>query len=400
MELLPILLGGDLNCYGMALAFYEAGCAHSVALGKYRLGVTSFSRIVRPYADRMMESNAGRLALITRVASARPSARPILLGCTDEYASFLIREASGLDERFVIPSPPPRALKYADKAAFFEVCRCYAIATPQTVVLSAGEGIPLELPFAYPAVLKPALSEEYWRHPFPGMRKVWFAEDRESAARILGKIRDAGYLGAIVLQEKLRMEDCDNYVLTTYSDRFGRVVAVAYGRVLLEEHTPRGLGNHAAILTEKMPEECKGLLSFLEDIGYRGFANFDLVRDPVKGVLYTLEMNLRQGRSNHYMTAAGLNPASLVIGDRVLCEKMERVESSSDVFWHSVPLDVIYSQLKDPGLIRRLRDLAGAGRAVSPFFVRADLAKNPMRRLYVMEHERRVRRRCSTSAAE
>ena len=399
MELLPILLGGDLNCYGMALAFYEAGCPRSVALGKYRLGVTSFSRLVRPLADRRMENDAGRLAMIGQIASAYPSVRPILIGCTDEYASFLIREASVFDERYVVPSPPPRALKYADKAVFFEICKRYVIGTPKTVVLREGEGIPADLPFAYPIVLKPALSEEYWRHPFAGMRKVWFPEDREGAVRILRKIRDAGYCNAVILQEKLRIEDCDNYVLTTYSDRLGRVTAVAYGRVLLEEHTPRGLGNHAAILTEKMPAECKKLLSFLENIGYRGFANFDLVRDPVSGELYTLEMNLRQGRSNHYMTAAGVNPAALVIDDRILCRKLELAEASPDIFWHSVPLEVIYSQLKDIELIRRLRALSGVGRAVSPFHVGADL-KNPMHRLYVMEHERRVRKRRKALAAE
>lgn len=100
------------------------------------------------------------------------------------------------------------------------------------------------------------------------------------------------------------------------------------------------------------------------------------------------------------MTAAGVNPAALVIADRVLGQNLERVEASADVFWHSVPQEVLYSQLDDPSLVRHLRRLADGRRAVSPFHMRVDLSKNPLRRLFVMEHERRIRKRCKTCAAE
>lgn len=400
MNILPILLGGDLNCYSMALAFYEAGCPRSFALGRYRLGVTSFSRIVEQRLDPEMKNDAGRHRLINRLVSEYPDKTPILMGCTDEYASFLIREEAAFDGRFVIPSPPPSMLKYANKSVFMDTCKRYGIAVPRTVVLHVGEIVPNDLPFAYPIVLKPALSEEYWHHPFLGMRKVWFPQSRHEALTICDKIRRAGYCGALLLQKRLEIADSDNYVLTTYSDRLGRVCAAAYGRVLLEEHTARGLGNHAAILTQKMPEMCYKILSFLDDIGYRGFANFDLVKDPESGRYFVFEMNLRQGRSNHYMTAAGLNPAALVIADRVRGQKMGFAEASADIFWHSVPREVIYSQLKDAALRRHLHDLTNMGRALSPFHMGVDLSKNPLRRLFVMEHERRIRKRCRMVAAE
>lgn len=400
MKVLPILLGGDLNCYSMALAFFEAGCPRSVALGKYRLGVTSFSKLVRVRTDPNMGNDEGRIKLIREVASASPDCRAILVGCTDEYASFLIRKAEILGSKFIIPSPTPSALEYADKAVFASVCGQHGILTPETVVLSVDDAFPNDLPFSYPIVLKPSVSEEYWKNPFSGMRKVWFLRNRSEAVAICEKIKRSGYSGRLVLQRKLEISDSDNYVLTTYSDRFGRVCAMAYGRVLLEEHTPRGLGNHAAILTQRAPLACRKIVDFLDSVGYCGFANFDLVRDPIEERLYTLEMNLRQGRSNHYMTASGLNPAALVIADRVLEQKMEFAEASADIFWHSVPRGVIYSRLKDEALCRRLRDLADGGRAISPFHIREDLSKNPLRRLFVAEHERRIKKRAATVMAE
>ena len=393
MKVLPILLGGDLNCYGMALAFHEAGLGPSVALGRYPLGVTAYSRYVRRVHDARMAHDGGRVELIGKTLAASGAERAILVGCTDEYASFLIRRRDAFDGRFLIPSPAEDALRYADKAVFAEACRAFRIKTPRTVLLEDGIELPDRLPFPYPIVIKPAVSEEYWRHPFEGMRKVFFAEDRKEAEKLCETIRNSGFCGTLLLQERIPADDSDNYVLTVYSDRLARPVAMAYGRVLLEEHTPKGLGNHAAIVTEPPPPVTEKILAFLRDIGYCGFSNFDFLRHPKSGELYLLEMNLRQGRSNHYMTASGINPAGLILSDLLERQNMELMTASPDVFWYSTPLSVIYSRVKDSALLARIQGLVLSGRAVSPLHMQGELMHNPLRRAYVYEHERRIKKR-------
>ena len=395
MKILPILLGGDLNCYGMALAFHGIGVEKCLALGKCRLGVTSFSRFVSQVVDTRMETDSGRRAVITEVSGRFPELRPILIGCTDEYASFLAREREAFGERFVIPSPPPSVLRYGDKAVFLQECLKRDFPMPKTVLLRGEDPVPAIVPFLYPAVLKPSVSEEYWRYPFPGMCKVWFPKNATEAETVRRRIRDSGYRGTLLLQERLSVEDADNYVLTTYSDSQGRVKAAAFGHVLAEEHTPRGLGNHAAILTEAPPPITRGIISLLEEIGYRGFANFDFLRHPQSGELYLLEMNLRQGRSNHYMMAAGLNPAGLIYADLLLGEELSFQSAVPNILWYSMPLDILYSRVKDPLLLARIRALSEGGRAVSPFYERGDIRGNFLRRAYVYEHERRARRRAA-----
>ncbi len=393
LKLLPILLGGDLNCYGMAAAFHEIGVSPSVALGRYRLGVTAYSRFVHQVIDDRMASTEGRISLIQEVFAKNPEFRPILIGCTDEYASFLIRNRHRFDGRFVIPSPPPYTEKYTDKAVFQSEAVNRGIPTPKSVVLLPGDPIPTSIPFLYPAVLKPCVSEEYWHHPFPGMRKVWFPRDRAEAVAIRQRIYDAGYRGSVLLQERIPVKDTDNYVLTVYCDRFARVRAAVFGHVLLEEHTPRGLGNHAAILTEPLPPVVAKLCALLEDIGYRGFANFDLLRHPEGGEYLALELNLRQGRSNHYMTAAGCNPASFIVLDYILGEELPMARYSEDILWHTLPLPLLLDAIGDTALVDRCRALAARGRTVSALWQRADLKGNPLRRLFLLEHERRLRRR-------
>lgn len=400
MKALPILLGGDLNCYSMALAFHEAGISPSVALGRYRLGVTSYSKVVKSFVDGRMCYEEGRIRAILDLADRYPERQPILIGCTDEYASFLSRQKGAFPPSFFIPSPEADLLRYADKECFWSACRSEGLSVPQTIFLHEGETPPRDLPFGYPVVVKPAVSEDYWHHPFPGMRKVWFLKRYSEVCECYERIRASGYRGTVLLQERIPSEDADNYVLTLYSDRSGMVRGSAFGRVLLEEHTPRGMGNHAAILTERQPSEAKRLIAFVEKIGYCGFSNFDFLRNSETGEIYVLEMNLRQGRSNHYMTAAGLNPAGLILADWRGEESPPYMETIPDVFWYSVPLSVVYSRMKDRALAERLRRLEKAGRTVSPFYGKYELAGNPLRRLFVREHERRVKKRARALAFE
>jgi D-aspartate ligase len=107
------------------------------------------------------------------------------------------------------------------------------------------------------------------------------------------------------------------YVLTAYSDGEGKVRMMCLGHVLLEEHTPKGLGNHCAIITEQNKALMEKYKAFLEEIGFVGFSNFDIKYDNRDGSYRAFEINTRQGRSNYYVTSSGNNIARLVVSDRV-----------------------------------------------------------------------------------
>ena len=247
------------------------------------------------------------------------------------------------------------------------------------------------LGFEYPIIIKPSASAVYWHYPFDGMKKVYTAASKGEAEIIIRRIYGSGYPEKIILQDMIPGDDSKMRVLTAYSDRSGKVRMMCLGHVLLEEHTPKGLGNHAAIVTEpvsSLPIADK-IKDMLEALGYTGFSNFDIkLREGTKDDFRVFEINLRQGRSNFYLTSAGLNVAYLANevyeSDGKDCNKVENV-----VFWHHIPKSTAYKYTEDKALVEKAKKLAREGREFSSVWYTPDMRFNPLRIVCVLEQLRR-----------
>ncbi len=393
-QLIPVLLGADLNCYNVARAFHEAYGVISYAFGRYAISATKYSRIIRFTAVPDMDDEAVCLKTLTEFADAHPSAKLILFACTDDYAAMMIRLKDKLP-RYIAPCPSEAILdSVSKKAEFYEVCEKYGIPYPKTVVLTepaASDALTEEaLGFSFPIIVKPSSSVVYWKHPFDGMKKVYFADTPEIAEAIIREIYAAGYDDKMILQERIEGGDAHMRVLTAFSDAKGKVRAMCLGHTMIEEHTPKGLGNHAAIVTEpitNLPFADK-IRAMLEDIGYTGFSNFDIKFTGRDGDFRIFEINLRQGRSNFYVTASGINIAKLATevylsaGDDCIC-------AENPHFWHLVPRSVAYTYTEDDALVAAAKELAKAGKDTSSLLYKPDLMWNPMRLICVLEVLRR-----------
>ena len=168
--------------------------------------------------------------------------------------------------------------KLVSKADFYALCDKYGIPYPKTFCaegpMDAAALSPEALGFAYPVIVKPSSSILYWKHPFDGMKKVYTAATPEEASAILAQIYGAGYPDIVILQDRIPGDDSFMHVLTAYCDKNNSVKMMCLGHVGLEEHTPKALGNHAAIITEYNEPLMTKLKAFLEDVGYTGFGQF------------------------------------------------------------------------------------------------------------------------------
>lgn len=176
--------------------------------------------------------------------------------------------------------------------------------------------------------------------PISKSKKVFKCDTREELNSILALIYAAGYEDSVIVQDFIPGDDTYMRVLTNYSDRNGKVKMMCLGHVLLEEHTPHGIGNHAVIITEREPSIEKKFKNLLEDIDYIGFSNFDIKYDQRDNEYKVFEINTRQGRSNYYVTSSGENIAKLVVDDMVKEDELTFNVVSEEHLWMVVPRGV------------------------------------------------------------
>jgi len=394
-EIIPVLLGADLNCYNLARAFHEAYGVVSYAFGRYEISATKYSKIVRFTTVPDIDDETVMMRVLTDFAAAHPDAQLYLFGCTDDYAAMIIRRRAELP-RYIAPCPDAALYESLQKkAAFYQVCNQYGIPYPDTVVLDEIPGeaqITAEaLGFAYPIIVKPSSSVDYWKYPFDGMKKVYIAADPADAVKIISEIYASGYPDKMILQKLIPGGDSEMRVLTAFSDENGKVRAMCLGHTMIEEHTPKGLGNHAAIVTEPVSDlaVAANIKNMLEAIGYTGFSNFD-IKHAGGGDYRVFEINLRQGRSNYYVTGSGMNIARLAV-EKWQDGGTDCVMQDNTAFWHHVPAGVAYLYTEDKTLADTAKKLKHSGKSTCSLQYAYDLRGNILRRLCVMEQLRRQR---------
>lgn len=385
VKIQPILCGGDLNCYSVARAFHEQYQVTSIAFGRYFLGATKDSKFIDFRVSEHINDKDKFVDILLDEASKHSDDEVlILMGCTDEYAELIIDNREKLSEKFVVPYiDSDLKNRLVEKESFYKVCEEYGLDYPATYIFNKGDDT-RDFGFNYPIVVKASDSISFFQNSFEGMNKAYIANNEEEFNKIIEEVYSHGYEKSMIIQDFIPGEDDHMRVLTCYSDQNGKVKMMCLGHVLLEEHTPKGIGNHAAIITEYEENLMKKYKDFLEKIGYVGFSNFDIKYDDRDKKYKVFEINLRQGRSNNYVTSSGNNIAKYVVEDRVYNMDMELKIQKDEFYWHVIPNSVVYEYVKDKSLVEKCKKLVQEGKSASAYDYRYDLSGNLKRSLYIL----------------
>lgn len=376
IEFQPVLLGSDINVYGMARSFHEAYGISSVAIGKGILGPCTASKIVSvAVVEPDLEDDDVFVRTLLDFA-LRPECsgkKLLLVPCGDNYIKLLVRNQEKLRGVYEFECIDEELLmRLSLKESFYQVCTEHGFSFPKTTTCSYENHKDLELPFDFPVIIKPSNSVAYWNCRFPHKKKVFVAQNREEFEKILTAIYSSSYKDHLILQEYIPGDDSQMFVMNCYCGRDKKVKLIALGNALLEEHSPEGIGSYAAIVNaydEKLNEQMKG---FLEGIGYVGFANFDMKKDPRDGTYKLFEMNLRQGRSSFFVTAAGYNLAKWLTDDVIYHKDMPCTVAENKVLWTIIPKRIIFKYVKDPALKAQAKELIQQGKFCRSYYYRGD----------------------------
>ena len=380
----PLLFGGDINVYSVARAFHEAYGVRSIAFGKYPSFPCKGSAIL-DYRVCPDNENADTFRRnVAEVARECAGKTVLLLGCGDSYVQLAARYNGTFPENVVAPYIPGELLDtLINKEKFYALCDEHGIDHPATVIYDKSMGHDFTLPWGPPYIAKPADSVAYWACGDASLNKVYVCQSWEELLASLDKVYAAGYQDHMVLQEFIPGDDSYMRVLTNYSDRNGQVKLMCLGHVLMEEHSPHGIGNHAVILTECDKELEGRIKALLESLHYTGFSNFDIKYDRRDGKYKAFEINCRQGRSNYYVTGSGHNIARLVVEDRLLHHDLPFTMTEDSSLWRMVPRQIAF-KFSPKKYHARMKALIAAGKDHHSLVYEGDASLK--RRLRVMKN--------------
>lgn len=392
---LPVLLGSDANVYGMARSFHEAYGLRSLAVSKTIFTATADSKIIDFTLEPDLENPDTFLASLISLKKRYPDKTLLLVPCSDGYMKLLVQFQEELRPYFAFNCPTLENLQRLTlKENFYAVCDEFGFSYPQTDIVTPQnyQTVPLQIPF--PRIIKASNSVEYWKCSFPGKRKVFVAQDQEEYDKILRLIYSSSYQDHLTIQEFIPGDDSFMRVLNCYCGRDGKVRLMALGHPLLEDHTPGGIGNYVAIISDFDPDLLEQFRNFLETIGWTGFANFDMKYDSRDGKYKLFETNPRQGRSSYYVTAAGYNLAVWLVEDVIEKKDLPLTLAQNEHLWLQVPKRLVRQYLPSPELQTKVRELVKAGKCTQSLFYKPDLS--PSRRmkltLNLLNHYRKYKR--------
>jgi len=380
---IPLLFAGDINVYSVARAFHEQYDIRSSVYGKYLTGPCIDSRILDYRANPKLEEQETFIEVVRGFAAEHSDKTILAIGCGDSYVQLLSQNRDNLPVNVIAPYIEIELMNnLIHKEKFYSLCEREGIDYPNTFVHRKETGKDFELPFEAPFIVKPSNGIEYWRHPYPTQKKVYKADDRKELLSILDDIYGSGYDDSIIIQDFIPGDDTYMRVLTNYSDRNAEVKLMCLGHVLLEEHTPHGLGNHAVIITEHNEELAGKIKRLLEDLHYVGFSNFDIKYDQRDEKYKVFEINTRQGRSNYYVTGSGQNIAKYLVEDHIEQKPIELKVVTEKSLWMMIPKGVAFRYIKPEEYRREMRALIREGKFTNSLFYKKDTGFKRMLRLY------------------
>ena len=331
-DIQPVILGGDWSTYALAREFFEAFGVTSRVIWPGVVAVIKYSRFI----EHVVVETAGEddvLAAVKRIAADAADKTVVLIANTDDRVRTVEAICGRLPENVVYQLSPHELVdRVSDKVSFQRMCAEYGLDVPKTEVVSLAGDEP----------------------------------EQAELDRLWADLRAEGFAGEFLVQELI--EGDDNYMdsITMYVDSEGEIALRSAAHVILEDHVPALYGNPVAMITKPVPELWDKVGAMLKGIGWRGFANIDLKRDPKTGRAIFMDFNPRIGANSYYSCAAGVNPMYVLVRDIVDGVHDESHSIERNVLYKRVPVSLARRYVTDPELLELFDRVVGEGAVANP----------------------------------
>lgn len=351
-DFIGVVLGGDMNSYALARAFYEEYHIKTIIIGKTPLYPTSHSKLTECYYCESLLEDESLIKMLKLVNNKYPNKSKILFGNTDYYVKHIIhnrREINKISDSFIIPiTSEEKFNQLFSKSTFYELCKEYGLNYPECTIFDfkLDDIDKYKVSFKYPIFIKPSDTVIYSKYNFEGKQKGYKIDSRDELNKVLSLIKASGFNDKFIIQEYIEGNDDTMFVYTAYVSSRGKVKSITAGKILMHDRTPELIGNYNAITSAYNEELSLKLKCFLEKINFTGICHFDIQYDVKSKKYYVFEMNIRQGRSNFYTLASGVNLARLVVDDYIYDKDEDFFIANNDFTVSIVPKFLLKHSLK------------------------------------------------------
>ena len=317
MNFNAIILGTDHNSYSVARSFYEAFGKKPIVAGSAVLVPFYKTKIADVYTEKNFSADDKIFVdTLNKIAKVRPEEYFIFFAPTEHYVDLLVRNAKGFDFSYHIPYPDlDMASKLLKKSEFYKILEEIGVSYPKSYVADRENYKNLNLEGEL--FLKADEYDDFIASDIKIKQKGYHVKDRDEAIKILDNIYDSDYQGHVIVQEFIHGGQGTEYSLNGYRSKDGKV-SMVLARNLLSDMRPMWVGNHLVQVDHDDSQMYAIAEKITNSLSYEGLFNFDFKKDSKSGKVYTLEMNIRQGRTFYYSTLAGVNLIKIATEDMVL----------------------------------------------------------------------------------
>lgn len=377
-----LILGSDFNAYFMARCYHEIYNQKVDVISKRAIGVVSYSKIVNFKEVPNFEKSEVFVKTLNEYAKNCDKEKIVLVGTSDELVRLIIENEEKLNSKYVHNYPNLEILnKILVKDTFYQTFENCEFEIPKTYIYPCNANQPIDeekvKKLMYPLIVKPGNNIEYHNHKFEGMFKVFKVHSREELQEVINKIEASGYKNNLVIQEFIPGNDCALFDCQFYCNKNKKIQLIAFAQIGLQERNPGGIGNCTVLVNgfnehgydEKIIEQLK---TFMERIGYQGFAEVDLKYDYRDGKYKVLEINPRQARCSYYLCAGGHNLIQYLIDDLIYHKEKKCTLMKNKVALSFVPKSVIKKYVTSEPLRNEALKLEKEGKLVNPLKYKKD----------------------------
>ena len=244
MDFEVVILGSDVNAYYMARNCHEAYGKKAYLIGMTPMNFTRLSTILNITYEPYLHNAKTLKKVLEEFALEHKDKKLLLIGSNDNYVRLIIENQEYLKKYYYFHTFSEELLNnLLIKDRFYK--EFSNIDIPETYIYDINSKLDLKKvkKLNYPVILKPGNGIDYHDHEFPGQAKVYKIKDENELNKTISQIKEAGYVGNIIIQKFIQGDDSNLFDCIAYCDRFGKVKLMSFAQIALQEHTHTGIGN-------------------------------------------------------------------------------------------------------------------------------------------------------------